>query len=241
MPRGCAKPSARPTRSRRFGGDEFGLLLEEVGSERDAIATAERIAAGFARPFVLDSGSQFVTASIGIALADGHEEPQALLSDADAAMYRAKQRGRARYDLFDEDLRARALARGRMENDLRRAIDSNELQLAYQPIVKLRDETLHGVEALLRWDHPQRGPMPPSEFIPVAEESGLIDRIGQWVIETALRDASRWARGPARPPAAAARAQHLQLPATESALSGTARRGDPGQHGRPAQHLPGAR
>jgi diguanylate cyclase (GGDEF)-like protein/PAS domain S-box-containing protein len=196
------REAVRPTDTvARFGGDEFGLLLEEVGSERDAIATAERIAAGFAKPFVLDSGSQFVTASIGIALADGHEDPQALLRDADAAMYRAKQRGRARYDLFDEDLRARALARGRIENDLRRALDFSELRLVYQPVVKLRDELMDGVEALLRWEHPQRGAMSPSEFIPVAEESGLIDRIGQWVIETALRDASRWAQAlPDRPP-----------------------------------------
>ena len=154
------REAVRPTDTvARFGGDEFGLLLEEVGSERDAIATAERIAAGFARPFVLDSGSQFVTASIGIALADGHEEPQALLRDADAAMYRAKERGRARYELFDEDLRARALARVRMENDLRRAIDLNELRLVYQPVVTLRDEQMAAVEALLRWEHPQRGAM----------------------------------------------------------------------------------
>ena len=176
----------------RFGGDEFGLLLEEISSERVAIATAERIAAGFARPLVLDSGSQFVTVSIGIALADGQQDAQALLRDADAAMYRAKQRGRARYDLFDEDLRARALARGRIENDLRRAIDQQELRLEYQPVVRLRDETMFGVEALLRWDHPQRGPVPRNEFVPVAEDSGLIDRIGQWVIEQAFRDALRW-------------------------------------------------
>ena len=114
------REAVRPTDTvARFGGDEFGLLLEEIASERVAIATAERIAASFARPFVLDSGSQFVTASIGIALADGHQEADALLRDADAAMYRAKQRGRARYDVFDDDLRMRALARGRIENELR--------------------------------------------------------------------------------------------------------------------------
>ncbi len=176
----------------RFGGDEFGLLLEEIASERVAIATAERIAAGFARPFVLDAGSQFVTASTGIALADGHQDAHALLRDADAAMYRAKQRGRARYDLFDEDLRVRALARGRIENDLRRAVESRQLRLVYQPVVDLRDETMNAVEALVRWDHPQRGVITPNEFIPVAEESGMIDRIGQWVIEEALRDAAHW-------------------------------------------------
>ncbi|HEX3803250.1 MAG TPA: EAL domain-containing protein [Solirubrobacteraceae bacterium] len=189
------REAVRPTDTvARFGGDEFGLLLEEIASERVAIATAERIAAGFARPFVLDAGSQFVTASIGIALADGHQDANALLRDADAAMYRAKQRGRARYDLFDEDLRVRALARGRIENDLRRAVEFHQLRLVYQPVVDLRDETMNAVEALLRWDHPQRGLVTPGEFIPVAEESGMIDRIGQWVIEEALRDAAGWER-----------------------------------------------
>jgi diguanylate cyclase (GGDEF)-like protein/PAS domain S-box-containing protein len=176
----------------RFGGDEFGLLLEEVSNERDAIATAERIAAGFARPFALETSSQFVSVSIGIALADGHQDAQALINDADAAMYRAKQRGRARYDLFDVDLRDRALARGRLENDLQRAIEQGELRLEYQPIVRLETEVTHAVEVLLRWDHRQRGAIPPAEFIPIAEDSGLIDRIGQWVIREALRDAARW-------------------------------------------------
>jgi diguanylate cyclase (GGDEF)-like protein/PAS domain S-box-containing protein len=187
------REAIRPTDTvARFGGDEFGLLLEEISSERVAIATAERIAASFARPFVLDTGSQFVTASIGIALADGHQEADALLRDADAAMYRAKQRGRARYDVFDDDLRMRALARGRTENELRRAVDSNELRLLYQPVVDLKEEKVTGVEALLRWNHPQRGLVMPGEFIPVAEESGMIERIGQWVLEEALRDAARW-------------------------------------------------
>jgi diguanylate cyclase (GGDEF)-like protein len=187
------REAVRPTDTvARFGGDEFGLLLEEIASERVAIATAERIAASFARPFVLDSGSQFVTASIGIALADGHQEADALLRDADAAMYRAKQRGRARYDVFDDDLRMRAQARGRTENELRRALDFHELRLVYQPVVDLKDEYITGVEALVRWDHPQRGLVMPGEFIAVAEESGMIERIGQWVLEEALRDAARW-------------------------------------------------
>ena len=196
------REAVRPTDTvARFGGDEFGLLLEEIASERVAIATAERIAASFARPFMLESGSQFVTASIGIALADGHQESEALLRDADAAMYRAKQRGRARYDVFDDDLRMRAVARGRTENELRRALDMNELRLVYQPVVDLRDEHVDAVEALVRWDHPLRGVLPPAEFIEVAEESGMIERIGQWVIDTALRDAARWEQmRPDRPP-----------------------------------------
>jgi diguanylate cyclase (GGDEF)-like protein/PAS domain S-box-containing protein len=196
------REAVRPTDTvARFGGDEFGLLLEEISSERVAIATAERIAASFARPFTLDSGSQFVTSSIGIALADGHQEAEALLRDADAAMYRAKQRGRARYDVFDDDLRMRALARGRTENELRRALDMHELRLVYQPVVDLRDEQVNAVEALVRWDHPQRGVLPPSEFIEVAEESGMIERIGQWAIEEAVHDAARWEQmRPDQPP-----------------------------------------
>jgi diguanylate cyclase (GGDEF)-like protein/PAS domain S-box-containing protein len=196
------REAVRPTDTvARFGGDEFGLLLEEISSERVAIATAERIAASFARPFTLESGSQFVTSSIGIALADGLQEAEALLRDADAAMYRAKQRGRARYDVFDDDLRMRALARGRTENELRRALDMHELRLVYQPVVDLRDEHVNAVEALVRWDHPQRGVVQPGEFIEVAEESGMIERIGQWVLEEAVKDAAHWEQmRPDQPP-----------------------------------------
>ncbi|MDE3131267.1 MAG: EAL domain-containing protein [Acidobacteriota bacterium] len=196
------REAVRPTDTvGRFGGDEFGLLLEEIATERVAIATAERIAASFARPFSLGSGSQFVTASIGIALADGHQSAEALLADADAAMYRAKQRGRARYDVFDDNLRLRALARSRTENELRRALDRRELRLRYQPVVDLRDECVSGVEALVRWDHPQRGLISPAEFIAVAEESGMIERVGQWVLEAALGDAAGWEQlRPDKPP-----------------------------------------
>ncbi|MDQ6607471.1 MAG: EAL domain-containing protein [Actinomycetota bacterium] len=178
----------------RFGGDEFGLVLEEISTERDAIAAAERIAAVFAHPFVLDADEHFVTTSIGIALAEGGEEPDELIRDADAAMYRAKERGRARYELFDEMTRGRAIARLRVENDLRRAVERDELRLVYQPVVSLRHEAIIGVEALLRWDHPQRGVVAPDDFIPVAEETGLIERIGHWVLDRACRQAAHWAR-----------------------------------------------
>jgi diguanylate cyclase (GGDEF)-like protein/PAS domain S-box-containing protein len=184
----------------RFGGDEFGLLLEEIVNERDAIAMAERVAAVFTRPFVLETNEYFVTTSIGIALASGAERPQDLIRDADAAMYRAKERGRARYELFDENMRARAIARLRMENDLRQAVERDELELAYQPVLSLADNAIIGVEALVRWEHPQRGPVAPEEFIPVAEDNGLIDRIGRWVLERACRDAVAW--GGMRPDAA---------------------------------------
>ena len=178
----------------RFSGDEFGILLEDIAGEQDAIDMAERIAGVFNRPFVLDGNEHFVTISIGIALAEGGERAEDLVRDADAAMHRAKERGRARYELYDEALRGRALSRLRVENDLRRALERDELVLHYQPLVSLRDRAMVSVEALVRWEHPERGRIAPADFIPVAEENGLIEPIGRWVLEHACRQAAEWCR-----------------------------------------------
>jgi diguanylate cyclase (GGDEF)-like protein len=178
----------------RFGGDEFGILLEDISDEHMAIEMAERIAAVFTRPFILAGSEHFVTTSIGIALARGGEVASELIRDADAAMYRAKERGSARYELFDEAMRDRALIRLRIENDLRRALERDELELEYQPLVRVGTGEIVSAEALLRWNHPQRGRIGPDEFIHVAEEDGLIDPIGQWVLERACRQTAAWHR-----------------------------------------------
>jgi diguanylate cyclase (GGDEF)-like protein/PAS domain S-box-containing protein len=176
----------------RFGGDEFAIMVEDIPGERFAIETAERIAAAFAKPFALRGREHFVTASIGIALADGRQSAEELIRDADAAMYRAKERGRARYEMFDELMRGRATARLGVENDLRRALSRDELRLDYQPLVSLSDWGIVGVEALVRWRHPRKGLIWPDDFVPVAEETGMIAPIGRWVLERACVEASRW-------------------------------------------------
>lgn len=178
----------------RFGGDEFAVLAEDIGNEHGATRVAERIAEALARPFVLRDREHFVSASVGISIGGGNEAPEALIRDADSALYRAKERGRGGYEIFDEVMRSRVIEHMQTENDLRRALRRQELELHYQPVVRLRDGSVVAMEALLRWNHPHRGLIGPLGFIPVAEESRLIVPIGRWVIEEACLQAAAWQR-----------------------------------------------
>ena len=183
----------RPTDTiARLGGDEFTILLEGLSDISDTIRIAERIQAELTLPFNLGGQEVFTTASIGIALsATGYSQAEDLLRDADIAMYRAKVFG-ARYEIFNTTMHARAVARLQMETDLRRAIERQEFLIFYQPLVSLETGKITGFEALIRWQHPQRGLLSPAKFVPVAEETGLLSRIDQWVMGEACRQAQHW-------------------------------------------------
>jgi diguanylate cyclase (GGDEF)-like protein/PAS domain S-box-containing protein len=177
----------------RFGGDEFVLLAESVLDGRDAEGLAERISGALAEPFDLSGQEVFVTASIGIAVSGDPEcDAQSLLRDADAAMYRAKADGRARHEVFDSVMRAGAVRRLAIVNDLHRALERDQFVLHFQPQIDLVTNTLVGVEALVRWVHPDRGLVPPLEFIPVAEDTGLINDLGRWVLRAACEQGRQW-------------------------------------------------
>jgi diguanylate cyclase (GGDEF)-like protein/PAS domain S-box-containing protein len=176
----------------RFGGDEFTILSENI-DEKAAERVARGITASQSEPFREGGRELYASASIGATIARDHRvEPEAMLRDADAAMYRAKEDGRARFVIFDAAMRSRVAERLELESDLRRALERDELRLHYQPLVDLQTERITGVEALVRWQHPQRGLLAPDVFVPVAEESGLISALGTWVIGAACRQASQW-------------------------------------------------
>jgi diguanylate cyclase (GGDEF)-like protein len=184
----------------RLSGDEFVIVCEAPRGLRQVITVAERAATAIGRPFVLDSGDHFVTASIGIAVASRADDtPESLLRDADAAMYRAKKCGAGRYELFDEEMRAEVLARLRVETELRYALDHGELRVHYQPIIDIETGQIRAMEALVRWEHPEHGLVPPLDFIPIAEETGLIIDLGRWVLETACEQGAAWQRCYDRP------------------------------------------
>src|SRR5207248_11024551 len=177
----------------RLGGDEFTVLLDDLKDSSDASRAAERLMKALTAPFVLGGKEVFTSVSIGIALSNsGYEQPEDILRDADTAMYRAKSLGKARYEVFDADMRASVMARLQLETDLRRALERGEFSNYYQPIVDLTSGEIAGFEALLRWQHPTRGLLGPSEFIGVAEETGLIRELGWWNLREACRQISEW-------------------------------------------------
>jgi diguanylate cyclase (GGDEF)-like protein/PAS domain S-box-containing protein len=180
----------------RFGGDEFTVLCEDLsgaGARHQAIEVAERLLEVMEQPFLFEGEEQFLGASIGISLgATGDERPDDMLRDADSAMYRAKERGKGRWEVFDEAMRESAIARLEIENSLHRAIERGEFRLFYQPIIALNEARCVGAEALVRWQHPERGLVPPYEFINLAEETGMIVRMGEWVLNEACRQGARW-------------------------------------------------
>ncbi len=174
----------------RFGGDEFVVLCDDVAGPLEAVVIAERVLSTLNQPFALEGVEVFAGASIGVSVAAGDEATaDALVRDADAAMYRAKDRGRGRVELFDDRMRAQAIQRLRTETELRRAVEGEQFVVHYQPLFRIDGpRSLVGIEALVRWNHPRLGIVPPASFIPVAEENGLIVPIGAWVMRQAAQD-----------------------------------------------------
>ena len=191
----CLRPSDTIA---RLGGDEFAVLLEELREPGDAARAARRLLDSLERPFELRDREFYISASIGIAA--GIDEPESLLRDADLAMYRAKSTGKARYAIFEPGMHTAIVERLELEVDLKRALEREELAIAYQPIFNLDTGAVAGVEALVRWQHPTRGLVLPESFVPLAEESGLIRELGRWVLRSACHQAALWrAKYPGHP------------------------------------------
>jgi len=177
----------------RLGGDEFAILLDGIPNGTEATAMARRIQEKLSSPFNLSGHEVFTSTSIGIALSStGYDHPENMLRDADTAMYRAKAQGKACYEVFDKGMHTHAVYLLQMENDLRRALDREEFRVFYQPIVSLENGDLAGFEALIRWQHPERGFVNPADFIPLAEDTGLIVPIGKWILRKACQQLCSW-------------------------------------------------
>lgn len=186
-----AKPFPSPTVA-RLGGDRFSVLIEGILDEGDAVRVAGRMLKCLNDPFHLEGRQVFATASIGIALSTSGTTSEDLLRNADTAVYHAKAAGAARFEVFDENMRERGVARLEIESDLQRGIEAQQLVLHYQPKLSLKDRRVTGFETVVRWNHPKRGLLYPDEFLPVAEESGLIVPLGRWVLREACRQMAAW-------------------------------------------------
>ena len=184
----------------RLGGDKFGILLEDISDFKDAVFIAERVQKQLTSPFDLDGLEVSVTASVGIAQGtSGYDRPEDLLRDADSAMYRAKAMGRDRAEIFDATIHLQGPSHLPLEDSLRNALEQNQFLLHYQPIVSLENGNVVGAEVLLRWNQPERGMVHPDEFIPVAEETGMIAPLGEWVLRNACTQNTIWQQAGLRP------------------------------------------
>jgi diguanylate cyclase (GGDEF)-like protein len=188
----CLETCVRPSDTvARLGGDEFAILIEE-GVLELATGVADRILRVLAEPLVVAGRQLYVNASIGVTLGGEGRDADVLVRDADVAMYAAKARGKGRYEVFQPHMHAVAVQRQELLGDLQQALEKGQFSLVYQPVFDLESRRMDGWEALLRWDHPTRGQVPPLDFIAIAEETGLIVRIGRWVLREACRQAVQW-------------------------------------------------